>query len=310
MDTFKFYSALLLCLVIISCQETKNQLTDTLTSGSINIVADETYQPIIDSEIMVFESHYPNTQIKVVYKPAMEVLKDFYTDSVRLIISSVTPDSNELRKYNQEHKYFPKITAIGKDAVAVVAHISKKGLKITVPELAKICNGTITNYSQIKNSKFSGKINLVFDNNQSSTLMYIQDSLLNGNPITSNAYAQKTNTEVLNYVKSHSDALGVIGANWISDNMDEENLAFRKDLFPVEMAKTDTSIYYYSPHQGWIASHLYPMRRIMYTTLKEGGPALGRGFVNFMSGEIGQKIVLKSGLVPAKALTRVVEIQK
>jgi phosphate transport system substrate-binding protein len=45
----------------------------------------------------------------------------------------------------------------------------------------------------------------------------------------------------------------------------------------------------------------------MTVTLKENGAALGRGFVNFITGDIGQKIVLKSGIVPAKAITRVVE---
>lgn len=295
-------------IVMFSCNNDKHLLTDTVTTGTITVVADETYQPLLDSEKMVFEAHYPEAHINIIYKPAIEVLKEFDNDSVRMIISSVHPDSNILKKYFQAHEYYPNVTIIAKDAVAIVANNTKKGLKISVPELAKICEGNITNYNQLKNSTFSGKINLVFDNNQSSTLLYIQDSILKGNAITSQAYAQKTNLEVLNYVKSHSDALGIIGVNWVSDNADEENLAFRKDIFPVEISSSDTALYHYSPHQGYIATHLYPMRRYMQSTLKEGGPALGRGFLNFMCGDIGQKIVLKSGLVPAKALTRVVQM--
>jgi phosphate transport system substrate-binding protein len=71
----------------------------------------------------------------------------------------------------------------------------------------------------------------------------------------------------------------------------------------------DNDVYFYKPNMGYIAIHKYPLRRLMQSTLREGGPGLGRGFVNFMTSEIGQKIILKSGLVPATVLTRVVEVQ-
>ena len=62
---------------------------------------------------------------------------------------------------------------------------------------------------------------------------YIQDSLLRGKALTTQAFAQTTNKEVMNYVQNTKNALGVIGVNWISDNQDEENLAFSKTIFPV-----------------------------------------------------------------------------
>jgi phosphate transport system substrate-binding protein len=111
----------------------------------------------------------------------------------------------------------------------------------------------------------------------------------------------------LAYVQNTKNALGVIGVNWISDNQDEENLAFSMNILPVEIRDHVTSQYYYPPHPGYIASHLYPLRRLMRATLKENGAGLGRGFLNFMTGDVGQRIVLKSGLVPASVVTRVVQ---
>lgn len=297
---------LVTCL-ILSCDEDKKILTDTPTSGSIHVVVDETYKPIMDSEKMVFESHYPDAKIHLIYKPAMELFQEIDNDSIRLLITSVPIDSSYFEAYYKSHEYFPKTTILAKDAVALIANNQKKGLKITVPEFAKICRGEITDYSQLKHCKQSGKITLVFDNPKSSTVLYIQDSVLHGGTISAKAYAQNTNSEVLAYVQKNANALGVIGANWISDNQDEETQNFMKSIYPVEVAATDTSAYFYSPHAGYIATHLYPMRRYMNATLKEGGAGLGRGFVNFIGGDVGQRIVLKSGIVPAKAVTRVVQ---
>jgi phosphate transport system substrate-binding protein len=299
---------LLLLTIILSCENDKREkLTDTPTSGTINVAVDETYKPIMDSEKMVFENYYPEAHINLIYMPALEAMKQSMTDSIRVIITSNLIDSSYFKTFYEKKHYFPTTTIIAKDAVAIIANTSKNGLQMTTAELAKICRGELTDFSQLEKKKGSGKITLVFDNAASSTVQYIQDSIMKGGTITSKAFAQKRNEEVMNYVRKNPNAIGVIGVNWISDNQDIETLAFSKDIFPVEMRDADSSQYYYSPHPGYIASHLYPMRRYMRATIKENGACLGRGFVNFVSGEIGQKIVLKAGLVPAKVLTRVVE---
>lgn len=295
--------------LVISCEE-KKLLSDTTTSGRITVVADENYKPLLDSEVMVFESQYPEAKINMIYKPAAEVVKAMDDDSVRMIITASAIDTAYYISFFQKRDYSPKNAFIGKDAVAIIANYSRQGLKMTTEELAKVCAGEITDFSQLANGGGSGKITLVFDHAASSTVEYIQDSLLRGRALTTQAFAQKANLEVMTYVQNNKNALGVIGVNWISDNQDEENLAFSKHIFPVEMRDAANSQYYYPPHPGYIASHLYPMRRLMRATLKENGLGLGRGFLNFMTGEIGQRIVLKAGLVPANMVTRVVQTRK
>jgi phosphate transport system substrate-binding protein len=292
--------------ILFSCGDQK-KLSDTPTSGRITVVADENYKPLLDSEVMVFENYYPEAKINIVYKPAAEVVKAMAVDSVRMIITASPVDTSYFQAFYKQKEYWPKNSFIAKDAVAIIANNSRKGLRVTTEELTNICAGTITDFSQLKQGGGSGKITLVFDNAASSTVEYIQDSLLRGKALTNQAFAQTTNKEVLAYVQNTKNALGVIGVNWISDNQDEENLAFSKTIFPVEIRDHVTSQYYYPPHPGYIASHLYPLRRLMRATLKENGAGLGRGFLNFMTGDVGQRIVLKSGLVPANVVTRVVQ---
>jgi phosphate transport system substrate-binding protein len=304
----KIFASLFFLVTIYSCGDTKRDiLTDTPTSGTINVAVDETYRPIMDSEQMVFQSHYPDAHINLIYMPALEVLKQADNDSIRVMITANEVDSSYFKSFYEKKKYFPRGVILAKDAVAIIANNSKSGMQITLAELAKICRGEITDFSQLAVKKGSGKITLVFDNAQSSTVQYIQESVMKSGTITSKAFAQKTNEEVLSYVTKNPNAIGIIGVNWISDNQDIETLKFSKDIFPVEIRDADSSQYYYPPHPGYIASHLYPMRRHMTATIKENGAALGRGFINFMGGEIGQRVVLKAGLVPAKVPTRVIE---
>jgi phosphate transport system substrate-binding protein len=54
----------------------------------------------------------------------------------------------------------------------------------------------------------------------------------------------------------------------------------------------------------------YPLMRNLYLINCEGGPGPGTGFTSFVAGERGQRIVLKSGLLPDSIPPREVIIRK
>ncbi len=59
---------------------------DSETSGTIHISVDESFKPIIDSEIQVFEALNPKAKIIAEYKPEAECFRDLMKDSTRMII--------------------------------------------------------------------------------------------------------------------------------------------------------------------------------------------------------------------------------
>jgi len=65
---------------------------------------------------------------------------------------------------------------------------------------------------------------------------------------------------------------------------------------------------YYRPQQGFIYDKSYPFVREVYLISRETFAGLGTGFISFACGEQGQRIVLKSGLVPATMPIRLVQI--
>src|SRR5258708_21511171 len=86
-----FYTVLIgasIPLFIPACNSNKGKgkPEETTTSGTINISVDESFKPVIDSQIEVFESQHPDAHIKVQYKPEAQSLRDLNVDSIRMLI--------------------------------------------------------------------------------------------------------------------------------------------------------------------------------------------------------------------------------
>jgi phosphate transport system substrate-binding protein len=236
------------------------------------------------------------------------VLNSFLDDSVRMIITSRYPDTNQLEEFKRVKGYMPQRNIIGKDALAIVAHSAHGNLKITDDELKQILLGKITKFEQLENSKISGTIKLVFNSDKSSEILYVQDSLLSGQPIGNpSVFATKNNVAVMDYVAQNKEALGIVGVSWVSDEYSDQVQKFKESVTLVQIKKDKA--HYYEPHLGYIATHDYPYRKYICVTNKEGSMGLGRGFLQFMSGDIGQKIIMKAGVVPAFAQPRVLSVQ-
>ncbi len=263
---------------------------DRFDKGSINISADESFKPVIDSQVQVYEAKYPNVKLKVHYKPEAECLKDLAVDSVRMIIVT--------RRYTPEEKQFmldslkvsPDQLSLAFDAIAVIVHPEAENSLFTMNQLKEILNGN-----------FKKNLIPVFDGlNATSTLRFIIDSVLRGEPLTGKALAAKSSEEVINYVTNHPEAVGFIGVSWIGDKDDAQQQSFLTKVKLAEIESVDMPGKYIQPVQANIYSGRYPMIRELVYILKENHRSgLGHGFVNFMTGEKGQLIFRRAYLVPS-----------
>ncbi|MFN3316619.1 MAG: phosphate ABC transporter substrate-binding protein, PhoT family, partial [Raineya sp.] len=62
------------------------------------------------------------------------------------------------------------------------------------------------------------------------------------------------------------------------------------------------------PSQSAFAKNIYPLRRECYVLVKGGRIGLAHAWATFISQEIGQRIILKAGLLPAKIPPREIEM--
>ncbi|MDI9365390.1 MAG: substrate-binding domain-containing protein [Flavobacterium sp.] len=289
----KQYFAWALTLVCcIACNDaTKQQkiTTDTFNNGQINISVDESFKPVIEEQIKVYESTYPNTKIVASYKPEVACFKDFQSDSTRLIIVARGLNKNEREYYESTLKFIPYYTNVAYDAIAVIVNRKSKDSVFTMAHLRNILSGK-KNITAVMDGK-----------NATSTVRYLQDSLLKGQAFGANVVAAKNSEDVVNIVCSTENAIGFVGLSWVGDNYDAKQQA---QLKTIKLALVECTICkngeFARPSQATITYLQYPLSRPLYYIVKENTTQLGSSFGNFMGSERGQLIFRRAFLAPAK----------
>jgi len=293
---------------LVSCQS-KTQYNDTPTSGSIKIAVDETFKPVIQSEIDVFEAIYNTASITASYDSEIEAFNNLLKDSVRLIVSSRQLSDQE-KAFFESKKFFPKEIKIATDAIALIVNPENKDTMISVDMLKKILNGSITDWKQINQKSKSGKIKLVFDNPNSGTIRFVLDSVCKGVKLSDNLTALSSNSAVVDFVSTTTNAIGIIGVSWVSDREDTTVLSFLSKVKVMALSREATPTYEnsYQPYQGYIATQQYPLTRSIYIINAEPRTGLASGFTSFIASERGQRIILKSGILPATQPIRLIQV--
>ena len=284
-------------------------LRETPTSGNIRIAADESFQPIIDAEIDTFTALYNYAQITPVYMPENELVAFFLNDSVKTIVSSWAP-SEEQRKVLLDVQTVVRTTVVAYDALALVLNRKNSDSLLTYKTVEKIFKGEITDWKQINPKSKLGPVILVFDNIRSGNIRYFKEKFDLPDSLGPNFYAVNTNPEVIDYVSGSPGAIGIVSVNWISDEDDPNSFGLLNKIkvAAVSQPYLDESTFYL-PVQGSIYDKTYPFVREVNMNSRESFSGLGSGFVSFVAGEKGQRIILKSGLVPATMPIRIIQVK-
>ncbi len=300
-----FYSgiaALTLGLFSVSCndgKEVKQENIETTKKGNISITVDESFKPVIEQELKVFDSSFPEATIRVQYKPEHQCIEDLFKDSARLILTTrdISPQERQtLLNNGVKVRSMP----IAMDAIAVIVHPGSADSVMTVGQLRSILLGN-----------FIRPYTIVFDNQQSGTVRYMMDSLIPGQKFSSKSYAVKDNESVIKYVSENEGSLGVVGVSHVYDPEDGDVNSvgtFKKGIRVVSLVDDSTGKYY-EPYQAYIALKKYPLRRSLYFISRESWQGLGTGFINFLCSEPGQLIFSKARLVPLRVQLRIREAE-
>jgi len=315
MSHFKSIIGIQLILVFglfFSCNTTpKKIIKETPTYGDIKIAVDESYQLLADAELYTFQSLYKNAKITPLYLSEDSILTLFLRDSVRVIMTSRKLTDNEVA-YLKSNQFVPRTTRIAYDALALIVNKSNSDSLIRYNSIKEIFTGKTSNWKQINPKSKLNDIKVVFDNPKSNNVRTIMDKFGITNSMPSYCYSVVKNSEVISYVESHPEALGIISVNWISDPRDSISHAFLNKIKVVSLTSEFDSDGndFYSPHPAYIANKSYPFIRDVYMISRETYSGLGSGFISFVAGDSGQRIILRMGMVPATMPVRLVEIKK
>lgn len=311
-------------LALAGCSKYK---TGEYSKGSTVIACDQTFQNIMEQEILVFEHNYQGSNVMDLYVDENSAIDSLLNvdNNVRMAVAS-RPLSNEEIAYLRKHDRNVNQAAVAVDAIALIVNPSNPIEQIDYQDVVDILTGKLTSWDQVTaDDAHLGDIAVIFDHNGSSTTRYMADSVLMGKPFAGNIYAQKSPQEVFEKVAASKNAIGIIGVSWLRSTLtgrelSETELASLNDadsLTNLAEMTTDVKVLAvspkdkvraYLPDQQNIFDGTYPFHRQMYLISTSVPNTVGHSFYTFVTSYVGQKIILSSGICPKLISVQIVEL--
>ena len=286
-------SLVLLGLCFFQCStDKKDGPSDSATVGEITLGVDESFEPLMKAEKTAFEEQHKYAKVNYKFSPENELIADMLNDKIRGVVVTRDLTAKEKEIFTREAITYRSFN-IAADGIALLANKSSAETLITLAELKEMIVGS------------SSKYKLVVDKANSSNLKFLIDKLQISSDQKLHVEAAGSNPEVIKQVKSDPNAIGIVGSNWISDGDNPTSLGFIRSVQVMSVSE-GKGMPYTQPFGYNLALKKYPLRREIKYILKEAHQGLGTGFLNYVSGDLGQLIVLKAGLIP---LTRPITIR-
>lgn len=320
-------TALLACSLLLGmtgCMKYEKD-ANSHTTGTTTMMCDNTFENIMKQEIDVFEYQYPQAHILARYGTQREALDSLMSFKTKTIV--IARDLTQKEKdFIKSKNHVVRSSKIAVDAVALIVNPANPVYKLTKKEISEILSGSTRNWNDIEPNDL-GEISVVFDDKASSLATYMRDSLLNGGQFGPNVYAQGSVPAVFKAVMENKNAIGVLGVTWITSDMSSADLspeqlteqvlsddpvvgATLSDSVKVLSIYNDAEARAYKPYQEHIFNGTYPLFRQMFMITTGTSGSLASGFYAFVTGDIGQKIIMKTGILPARATRiQVVELK-
>ena len=286
----------MIILSIFSCARAPEKMVGP-TTGSVDIIADESIRYIIEQEENIFERNYKHANVNITYLPEQDMFDKFMNDSVRVIITTRPLSEDELAYFDKRQSH-PIQTSF---ATSALAFILKKGSPDT--------SITYENLLGMFRDSTRGKIFVIEDAKSGITNEVLE--LTGTNELPSHFYALDSKQEIIDYVLSHDNAIGIIDWSDISDSDHPWSGEVLNSIALAGISRPLDSVQhgFVKPFQYNLQDDVYPFTRDLYYITRTGKSDVSAGFASFIAGEIGQKIILKSGLLPRYQSERILEIK-
>lgn len=305
-----FKRTVLLCIFVMgmffSCKGDKTTsdgkaVNETLIAGKTKVLVDNTVQPIVEDVLAVFHSVYSRSHVTQVNMTENEIVNVLLQDSASVVVLPRLLTAQE-ESHFEKLGIKPEVTPFATDAIAFITNKTAKDTVVNLEDVLKVLKGNTSDKVQ----------KLVFDNGNSSTVQYLLKLAGVKQVPSQNVYSLKTNEEVIKYVHDTPGAMGIVGVNWlVQPPVSLMKYVDNITVLAVDNVKIDKGQKkYYKPTQSNIATGLYPLTRKLYVLNYRGGDGLGTGFAIYISSPEGQRIILKSGLLPVTIPSREIEVRK
>lgn len=300
-NTYKVFFLLVLGFSFSRCSNSGSfdKDVENLNKGEIVIYADESYTTLVGELIKSYENVYPEAKIKATYGSDKEILDAFLQNKTQMIITGRELNSTELAALEKTQKFEPEQFKIATEAIAVITSSNNPDTVFDMDEFIKSrkpgYTGKYQNTNFVFNKANGSMINQLIEGEGASLL---------------NMFSLDNKDTLASYISANENAIGFISFAEISDMDDPTAQAILEGIKVLSVSKTDEKGVekVYDLSQSTIATNSYPLQRSVTVVKGNIAQLLGTGFVNFVYRSKASRIILKSGLIPAKMPERQIKV--
>lgn len=318
--SFFITSPLVLLLVIsaFSCNHPKP--TDSATSGKLTLICDENIKDVMQQEEGAFEFTYPKASINTVFTTSSAAMDSLMALKTSLIVST-SPLTEKQKETLNDQNCVPYSQLMSTEAVAFVVNKNNTVEELAVSDLKDLLSGTAKKWRDIEPSKLSDIKILTLEKN-TPLVKYLTDSILNGKPLAKEIVTYKSYKEILKAVENDKNAIGIVGVSSIMKRPEAYDLGMAAKMEKLQTSditaldfisnikvlkiRKDTEAEGYQPYQVHIYNGDYPFYISYYVTSTSPMGGLSRGYLAFLTGFLGQKIIQTCGMLPCSLQPRLI----
>lgn len=297
---FKFSMIIVLVLSFVACKETgKKESSPTL--GEITIACDVQLREVIQQEEEIFEREYKYAKVGMIYRNESSVFKLLKADSVQSAITCRGFSDSEISFFKSKRMVTPRSFPFAKAAVALLCNAEAKDTGIVYEDFLSLCKGKETQ------SKFNI---LVVEDVGSGIAQFLLDKI-QSEQFGKNVFTLENKDSIFSYLSINKQAIAVV--DWSefsdSDNSSQQARLKKYKVLGISRPKDSLQMGFLHPDQYALQDDKYPLLRTYHFLSVSGKSDLGLGFASFITGDIGQRILLKAGLLPLYQTERWIELK-
>ncbi len=289
---------LLVVVSVISCSRNRNTGqenadsttagagTNDILTGELSVIVDEAVLPIMLEQVEVFKTSYVNANIKLIPLPEREAINALIKGQADIAILGRLLTKEENAGFSSR-KITPRTFPAFYDGVVFFNNLSATDTSINIPTLSSLLKGDAN----------SGK-RLVFDNVNSSTLRRVKEIVKLDKVSGQSVKGMKTSKEVVEEVLADANSIGVMSYGQYLDCVSQFGEENKIRILSLQSLRDGKNPGFFKPSQTTFATDEYALKTEFHVLNYQPNLGLGIGFSAFLTGDRGQRIVLKYGLLP------------
>lgn len=263
----------------------------TLTVSGQKIKGSDTVLPVSQEGAEGFMKLHPNSRVTVTGGGSGVGISALIDGTTDIAMASRAVKFNEKVKLKRNNKTLCE-TIIAYDALAVIVNPHNPVTNLTRAQLEAIFRGKITNWKDVRDPVTGRrgpdlKIIVYSRETSSGTYEFFKTSVLHEKNYMAGVLSMPATGAVIQSVSQTRGAIGYVGMAYIN-----------KAVKAIKVSYDNKHFVYPSMETG--RNHTYPIIRELYYYYTADKANTVKPFINYLLSAQGQKIVMKSGYVPAR----------